>query len=195
MPRSLIPDLLVLGIRGHNTRGTRAGTQSMRVAKHAPVKTLLVHESAKDRFARLTVCTDFSSYADDALVQAVRIARQDESHVDLLHVFTPPWSVLHYRGPTIGSDPDFQAQYRAGLTSKLHGQIEHHAAGYAVESVLLEHRNHADGILDHARETESDLVVIGNRGRSGLIERFLLGGTAERVINEAGCSVLVVHVR
>lgn len=189
------PDLLVLGIRGHNTRDNRAGTQAMRVAKHAPVKTLLVHERAEGPFGHITVCTDFSRFSDEGLVQAIRIARQDESRVELLHAFTPPWQVLHYRGPSIGTDPDFQHQYRAGLTGRMKGAIEAHADGHPVEPVLVEARNHADGILEHSAKSGSDLIVIGNRGRSGIIERFLLGGTAERVIEEAGCSVLIVHVR
>lgn len=189
------PDLLVLGIRGHNTLDDRAGTQSMRVAKSAPVKTLLVHERAGGEFQKITVCTDFSSYSDDALVQGIRIAKQDHSQVELLHVYTPPWQVLHYRMPTVGADPDFQSQYRAGLTGRMNGSIERHAEGHAVESVLVEHFNHADGILEHSKAVGSDLVVIGNRGRSGVIERFLLGSTAERVIHESDSSVLVVRAR
>lgn len=190
------PDLLVLGIRGHNTLDTRAGTQSMRVAKSAPVDTLLVHErAAGSPFGKIAVCTDFSSYSDDALIQGVRIARQDHSAVDLLHVYTPPWQILHYRMPTVGADPDFQRQYRDGLTGQMQGAIQRHADDHPVEPVLIEHFNHADGILEHIKAAGSDLVVIGNRGRSGMIERFLLGSTAERVITEADSSVLVVRAR
>jgi nucleotide-binding universal stress UspA family protein len=39
-----------------------------------------------------------------------------------------------------------------------------------------------------------DLVVIGSRGQTG-IKRFLLGSTAERIVRESPCSVLVVKPR
>ena len=48
-----------------------------------------------------------------------------------------------------------------------------------------------DGIVDFLNERAADLVVLGTRGRSGL-RALLLGTTAERLVHEAPCSVLVV---
>jgi nucleotide-binding universal stress UspA family protein len=45
-------------------------------------------------------------------------------------------------------------------------------------------------LLEVARDTGADLVVIGRRGRN-FAARALLGSVAERVVNQAPCDVLV----
>lgn len=47
-------------------------------------------------------------------------------------------------------------------------------------------------ICDVARSWNADLIMVGNRGRSGLSE-FLLGSVSSYVMHHAPCSVLVVH--
>ena len=46
-------------------------------------------------------------------------------------------------------------------------------------------------IIQTANAKNCDLIVVGSHGRTGL-ERILLGGTSERVIDQARCAVLVV---
>lgn len=48
----------------------------------------------------------------------------------------------------------------------------------------------ASAILDVAREVGADLVVVGNRGMSGL--RRLLGSVPNDVAHRVSCSVLIV---
>jgi nucleotide-binding universal stress UspA family protein len=47
-------------------------------------------------------------------------------------------------------------------------------------------------IGDLARETSADLIIIGQIGRGGL-QRVLIGGVTERVIENTACPVLVVR--
>jgi universal stress protein A len=51
--------------------------------------------------------------------------------------------------------------------------------------------NPFEEIVNAAKETGVDLIVIGSHGYGGL-GRLLLGSTAERVIQYAPCPVLVV---
>jgi nucleotide-binding universal stress UspA family protein len=60
----------------------------------------------------------------------------------------------------------------------------------AVEGVARE-GDPAAILLEVARDTGADLVVIGRRGRN-FAARALLGSVAERVVNQAPCDVLVV---
>ena len=46
-------------------------------------------------------------------------------------------------------------------------------------------------IIDKARETGADLIVMGTHGRTGA-DRVLLGSVSERVIGQATCPVLLV---
>ena len=50
----------------------------------------------------------------------------------------------------------------------------------------------ADAILDVAEEQKCDLIVIGNKGRTGAT-RFLLGSVANKISHHAPCSVLIVR--
>jgi nucleotide-binding universal stress UspA family protein len=49
-----------------------------------------------------------------------------------------------------------------------------------------------DEIVNRARDWRADLIVLGTKGTTSLEEIFL-GGTAEHVIKESPCSVLVVQ--
>ena len=46
--------------------------------------------------------------------------------------------------------------------------------------------------MDYARQIGEDLILIGQHGHRGVLER-LLGSTSDRVVDIAGCSVLVVR--
>ena len=47
-------------------------------------------------------------------------------------------------------------------------------------------------ILNHARDWSADLIVLGAKGATAL-EQIVVGGTAERVMKDALCSVLIVR--
>jgi nucleotide-binding universal stress UspA family protein len=49
----------------------------------------------------------------------------------------------------------------------------------------------AEVIVSLASDEAVDLIVIGNRGMSG-VGRFLVGSVSDRVVHHAPCSVLVV---
>ena len=52
----------------------------------------------------------------------------------------------------------------------------------------------ADEILMLAGEVGADLIVLGTKGLTG-VERLVLGSVAERVVREAGCSVVVARTK
>jgi nucleotide-binding universal stress UspA family protein len=47
-------------------------------------------------------------------------------------------------------------------------------------------------ILDAAKSWQSDMIVLGSQGRSGL-DRFLIGSVSEAVAVHAHCSVEVIR--
>jgi nucleotide-binding universal stress UspA family protein len=49
----------------------------------------------------------------------------------------------------------------------------------------------AQAVVDLARRTRADLLVLGTHGRTG-VTRFLLGSVAERVVRTVRCPVLTV---
>lgn len=49
----------------------------------------------------------------------------------------------------------------------------------------------AEEIIREAEENEYELIIVGQRQHHGLITRFLVGATAERVIEHAPCPVVI----
>jgi nucleotide-binding universal stress UspA family protein len=64
------------------------------------------------------------------------------------------------------------------------------ALDVAVEEVTLSGVP-AEAIVDHARETEDPMIVIGSRGMGG-IKSLLIGSVSQRVLHHAPCPVTVV---
>lgn len=60
----------------------------------------------------------------------------------------------------------------------------------ATPKLLLGDPRHA--LVDEARATKADLIVMGSHGRSG-VAKLLLGSVASHVVTHAPCSVLVVR--
>ncbi|MBU5466222.1 universal stress protein [Virgibacillus sp. MSJ-26] len=54
---------------------------------------------------------------------------------------------------------------------------------------LIGHAAHA--IIDYAKQDDTDLIVIGNRGING-IKKLVMGSVSQKVTNDAECAVLVV---
>ena len=47
-------------------------------------------------------------------------------------------------------------------------------------------------ILEVAADEDVDLIVMGSSGKSGF-DRFIMGSVADKVVNSAKCTVLVIH--
>ena len=58
-------------------------------------------------------------------------------------------------------------------------------------STVLKHGSAARQIIEVARETGADLIVVGNRGTSGLLS-WMLGSTSRSVVEACTVPVLVV---
>lgn len=137
------------------------------------------------RPATILVPTDFSYAADRALAYAVQLARRQHARIALLHVIAS--AVI----------PDvFLTSIRMDLPQIAELSEEHLARLARRMGIRPKHQRvrtgrAAEEILGFAEEIEADLIVIGSRGH-GAFERMLIGTTAERVVRQARCPVLVV---
>ena len=66
------------------------------------------------------------------------------------------------------------------------------AAGVSCETIHVPDDAPAAAIIETAKARGADLIVLTSQGRAGL-ERLMLGSQAERVVNRAETSVLVVR--
>jgi len=187
-------DLVVTGTRRlAGVKHALLGSTTQRVLERAPCPVLVVHEEDGRRAlrpSRVLVATDLSSGSLAGVRAAASLLGLGEHDpLTLLHVCPP--QVQPALSPTLlpphGADRETVESLRWQLAEAAN---ELRAAGLRVEAEIREGEV-ARTIVDVARERNSELVLVGTRGLTGLAH-LLLGSTAARVVQQAPCPVLVV---
>jgi nucleotide-binding universal stress UspA family protein len=138
---------------------------------------------------------DFSDLSAHVLGQASRIAAQNGSALQVIHVFFGPWRVLHYRAPTPQAKPEFKAQYFKELQSRLEQFVEavlgkNHGLQGKCEALDCHYRRL--GTVEYAAKMGADMIVVGVH-RRGRIRRLLMGSTAEHLASDTTSSILAIR--
>ncbi len=138
---------------------------------------------------RILVATDFSEHSEKAVEAAAFLAKIHGASIDLVHALAVPWPVLtpyDVALPAIYLDDARQSARRS-----LQATVEKvQAEGVEVQSHLSD-APPAEAIIAAAKALESDLIVMGTHGYTGL-KHALLGSVAERTLRTAPCAVLTV---
>lgn len=138
----------------------------------------------------ILVPVDFSEPSLAALRYAVDLARMLKARLEIVHVV----EAVTY-APMIGSAVDLDrfrdeqeraAQRRlAQLAADLRRRRVHCRTELKIGAAW-------SAIVDLAKRSSADLIVMATEGRHG-VGRLLLGSVAERVVRSAGCPVLTVR--
>ena len=157
----------------------------------------------------LLVATDFSEPARHALQYALQEATVHHARVTLLHVLPPHagTDIYYLAHPPeaprqMSLDPvgRLEAQAMPDPTlvrrdldeealSRLRDLVPDSFVGTCEVEVAT--GSAAETIVRVARERDTDLIVMGTRGRTGL-QHVVLGSVAEKVVRLAPCPVLTV---
>lgn len=143
-------------------------------------------------FQRILLATDGSSASAHAAKLAVDLARTHGARLVAAYVVDP----YPYLGIGEANPMGFQAYMSAALAhaAEAHAKVAAlcEAAGVACEPRLVEDAAAAAGVVESARQTGADLVVVGSHGRTG-VARLMLGSVAAKVVAESPVPVLVVR--
>ena len=188
-------DLLVLGSRGLKAGVGHPGAVAAKCLRKAPVDVLLVRQGQEGAFTRIVACIDFSPVSVNICATAASLAERAGGTLDVLHVHVPmTMADLAIESFPVGDSIEL-LKAREDLARH---QLDQFVAALPASApapppvaVMRTSSSATDGIVDFLNERAADLVVLGTRGRSGL-RALLLGTTAERLVHEAPCSVLVV---
>jgi len=137
-------------------------------------------------YSSLVVGTDGSATAAEAVRTATELAKALAATLHIVTVYKPnPVKAS-------GVPEDFQG---LGAGDKAEALLDDQcararAAGVRVEG-HAETGDPADAIVRVAEQEHADLIVVGNRGMSGV--RRVLGSVPNTVAHQAPCSVLIVQ--
>ncbi|HRC32282.1 MAG TPA: universal stress protein [Bacteroidia bacterium] len=136
----------------------------------------------------ILVPTDFSANAENALTYACELNRKMKTNIKLLHSYSVPVPA----GDTLVvpiDDTELKAISLANLTKtrdKIH--MQYPDMDLEVQSTM---GMAADEIVLIAQETNTELIVMGTHGATG-IGAFLLGTNTANVIERTKCAVIAV---
>ena len=140
---------------------------------------------------RILVPVDFSSCSLKALDYAAGFAGQLGAKLTVLHVVEPALHADNYLAASSAFDQTTQNLLEVGK-DRLNTIGPKHV-GHRAESDFLVRMGRAPSeILDTAKALGADMIVLGTHGHTGL-KHVLLGSTAERVLQQAGCPVVTVR--
>ncbi len=128
-----------------------------------------------------------------AIALATSLARFYGSTVRLVHSTPPLQTSAVYSGPiSLPSQliQEIHERARATSTAALEQLGPRFAEGVTLEYIVRPGQPLAV-VLEEAERFKADLIVMAASGR-GSVARFFVGSTADRVIRQASCPVLVV---
>jgi nucleotide-binding universal stress UspA family protein len=187
-------DVIVMGT--HGRRGydrLMLGSATDRVMRRAPCPVLAVYKAPNDPLAggeerqhvhhlkRVLFCTDFSENAKRALNYAISVTAEYDAELTLLNVLEDLPSAANV------------ADAIAVATGQLDKLISPEDRKNRKIKTAVRVGKPYGQIIQLARDTQTDLVVMAVRGR-GALDLAVFGSTTYRVMQLGPCPVLAVHV-
>jgi len=192
-------DLLVMATHGHTGfKHFFLGSFVERAIRFSHCPVLVCQVSAPEEqttpnvdFRRMLVAHDFSSQSLVAVDFAHQWARMLKAKTRLLHVIDTESGVTGFEVELFSNWHEYHEKKKKEAQKLLQELIRG-----ALKDIKAERRvtiGHPGlEILSQAEDFAADLIVIGTHGGS-VLERYLLGSVAQRVVREATCPVLLVR--
>ncbi len=153
-------------------------------------------EKTQIKVHKILLAIDKSGYKDKATAYAFTLAKSLGAEVTALHVIGRS---------SLGATRDLLGYYRGGQlkayqdalkkdAEKLLGKVVElgKKEGLTVHAEVIVGSPVKKAIIDYAKKQQTDLIVIGSKGMSG-VEKFVLGGVAYAVVSYAHCPVLAIR--
>lgn len=142
-------------------------------------------------FDKMMVAIDQAEITNKLLDAAVEIARNKQTQVTLVHVSQEYVSNGMTYVPENFLEEILNEMEKAGLEQLQQAKSKLKSAGINPETVHLK-GDPAHEILNYARDTEQQLIIIGSRGLRG-IKEMMLGSVSHKVSQLSKCPVLIMH--
>ena len=185
-------DMVVLGTHGRGRLGRwilGSTTEELLRRLHVPMVTVC-HTSSPKPFRRILFATDLLQSSSAAFAFALDMAQTLHAEILAMHALGGPVLTSGEFGMSIQVEKLAVEEVRRRLRLLVE---EGDREGIAVKALIADGPAAAQ-ILQAADENDADMILLAIESK-GIIERTLLGTTAERVVREATIPVLSVPVQ
>ncbi len=182
-------DLIVTGIASERlfaSRPVNLGRTVEKVLRRIGVPVLIVRNRPRHPYRHILVMTDCSAASAHALQMALRFFPNQKLY--LLHAFQVPYA----------SDPNGMPRLVDGFRQTHELEVAQFLGSMVLpDDARIRLVTHvemgvpAQLVREYVRDHDADLVVLGTRGRSAVVEA-MLGSTAKNVLGALPCDALVV---
>jgi nucleotide-binding universal stress UspA family protein len=144
-------------------------------------------------YKNVLYCTDFSESAKAALPFAIDASKKYGATLHVIHVYQEPEHLTEFEissqmkmdwiriAQSVGTETEKKLKT---LCNEITQEVK------SCQSKMLRGKPDLE-IIRYAKENAIDLIVLASHGLSGW-EHVLFGSTAERVLRESRCNVLVI---
>jgi nucleotide-binding universal stress UspA family protein len=142
-------------------------------------------------FDKILVAVDGSDPSLHALEVAVTMAKQNDAELKIVTVVPPVPPMVE--GDMPHYTPDFSKDLRESYTRMLNNHVKNLKEKHAnlkAEGIVTEGVP-ARKIIEESRKLEADMIILGNRGTSGIFT-WMLGSVSRQVTDACTVPVLVV---
>jgi nucleotide-binding universal stress UspA family protein len=192
-------DLIVMGrIGGRAIRDLFLGSTAERVIRRGHLHVLVVRLAPRAPYRQPGIAIDLDQVAHDMLDLLLRVVPPPRPTVTIIHAYHVPYQGMLY--PSLSEDDaeEYREQHRQSAVREVRNLLAATLAHAKVPaSQGPEWRTHVRHgrprtIIERAvKEADTDLLVLGTHGYSGVAHAFL-GSVAGDVLRGVSCDVLVV---
>jgi len=134
----------------------------------------------------LLLATDRSEFSEGAVREAITFAKKCSSRLSVMSVLETNPEYETIGASAYQKEEEEATKYLESVKSRASQE-----GIYSCETALHFGENPSRLIVNEAAEKKADMIIIGRRGRSGLM-KVLMGKTAANLIGQAPCKVLIV---
>ncbi len=183
-------NVVVLGasVKSGATGNGNLGFTAERVCRKSAKPVWVVHPQEKTRKQAILCPVDLSPPSRRALRNAIHLARWFGAKLTVLHVVRPLSTLI---GLELPSDSKGRENYFNMETKRFHAFLKEFDFHDVEKDFVSVFGDPGPKILEVARELQSQLIVMGSVGRTGLA-KILMGGVAGTVLRDLPCSVVMM---
>ena len=199
---SVKAELVVMGRYGGSVlRDVFLGSTAERVIRRGQLPVLAVRLRARTPYRNPALALDIDQAANESVAMLLRIIPPKRPPVTVIHAFDVPHYGMLNPGMSTDDAEEYNDEYREKalheIAALLRKALLRSKAGPDDAPIWKAHIRYGTPRLvieRTVRRTDTDLLVLGSRGRSGAAYLFL-GTVAGDVLRNVACDVLVVPPR